>query len=519
MSTGFESVLRVPGHPVPDAWSDDLPLYRDVNLDQVVEAVIAGREAYELREFFYAPLDDLADIEYRQDVFRDLDGTAARTHVEAFAETMRSVRRYRQLTRKHGYEYQQKRWFLAAASDYCRAVDGLAEALRDAELHSAGVTGLRDHLARYRESAAFARLRDDVAAVETALAGIRYCVEIRGDRVRVGYFHDEPDYSEEVAAVFEKFRQGAVRSYLVKFADYEDMDHVEAQILLGVAQLFPEQFGALDRFSAEHADFADRVVLDFDREVQFYLSYLDYVAPLRKAGLALAYPALSVESKAERAEDTFDLALAVKLVASANRVITNDYHLDGAERMIVISGPNQGGKTTLARTFGQLHYLAKLGVLVPGREVALVLCDRVYTHFERPENLRDLIGKLQDDLVRIHAILAEATPRSVVILNEIFTSTTMQDALVLSKEILSRLIALDVLCVCVSFLEELSRLGPATVSMVSTVRPEDPASRTFKVVRQVADGRAYAMAIAERYGLTYEQLKKRVAEEAGGDAA
>ena len=121
--------------------------------------------------------------------------------------------------------------------------------------------------------------------------------------------------------------------------------------------------------------------------------------------------------------------------------------------------------------------------------------------------------------MRIHAILAEATPRSVVVLNEIFTSTTMQDALVLSKEILSRLIELDLLCVCVSFLEELSRLDPATVSMVSTVRPEDPASRTFKVVRQVADGRAYAMAIAERYGLTYEQLKKRVAEEAGGDAA
>jgi DNA mismatch repair ATPase MutS len=97
-----------------------------------------------------------------------------------------------------------------------------------------------------------------------------------------------------------------------------------------------------------------------------------------------------------------------------------------------------------------------------------------------------------------------------VILNEIFTSTTLQDALFLSRQILDRLIDRDLLCVCVTFLDEMSRLGPSTVSMVSTVRPDDPATRTFKVVRQVADGRAYALAVANRYGLTYERLRARL---------
>jgi DNA mismatch repair protein MutS len=96
-------------------------------------------------------------------------------------------------------------------------------------------------------------------------------------------------------------------------------------------------------------------------------------------------------------------------------------------------------------------------------------------------------------------------------MNELFTSTTLQDAVFLGARIIQDIIGLDLLCVYVTFVDELAALGDTTVSMVSTVEPDNPATRTFKIIRKPADGNAYAIAIAERFGLTYPRLKARLA--------
>ena len=484
--------------------------FRDLNCDQIVDAITAGRDEYRLKPLFYACLRRVEAIEYRHEVMRDLESASLYGSLNSFANKMREVREHLGHAEKAYYKEQKRVWFLDAVVAYCDNITFFAAQLANSDLRSRGFLAFRDYLVGYSQSARFTSLFSSAQELKTDLASVEYCVLVKGSSFTVRKYEGEADYSAEVEYTFEKFKQGAVRDYRVSFSVTTDMNHVEAKILEFVAKLYPEVFGALDEFCDTNADFLDPTLAVFDREVQFYAAYLEYCAALRHAGLAFCYPSVSDKSCEVYDYEGFDIALARKLWSQNSTVVCNDFLLKGKERILLVSGPNQGGKTTFARAFGQLHYLASIGCPVPGREAQLFLFDQLFTHFEKEERVETLRGKLEDDLVRIGNILTNATPRSIIIMNEIFTSTTIQDEIFLSKKIMQKIVELGLLCVWVTFVDELASFGAQIVSMVSTVDPDDPAVRTFKIVRRPADGLAYAMAIAQKYRLTYDSIKERI---------
>jgi DNA mismatch repair protein MutS len=484
--------------------------FRDLNLDQVVDGITASKADYNLKPFFYAPLGDIDAIKYRHEVFQDLEDPGLLQSIRLFARRTRDMREYLATSTKVHYEHQKRRWFLDAVQIYCEAIVSLAQALLPINIKSRGFSGFRKYLRNYAESDSFQSLFAATQKLHHDLSSITYSVIVRLGAFTVRRYAGEVDYSAEVEETFEKFKQGAVKDYKVDFPRWLEMNHIEARILEFVVRLFPEIFANLDEFCEKNINYADKIIERFDREIQFYVAYFEYCDSVERSGLKFCYPEISDRSKEVYTYEGFDLALAYQLVSQNASAVCNDFYLKDPERIFVVSGPNQGGKTTFARAFGQIHYLASIGCLVPGRESRVFLFDKILTHFERQENMANLRGKLQDDVVRIHEILKEATPNSLVIMNEIFTSTTLRDALFLSEKVIEKIIQRDEVCVWVTFVDELASFSKQVVSLVSTVLPEDPTIRTFKVLRRPAAGLSYALSLAEKHELTYQQLMERI---------
>jgi DNA mismatch repair protein MutS len=509
VAAGGPSLLFPDGEPGGDV--AEPPFFRDLNLDQIVAAIVGPRDEYGLRPFFHRPLHRADAVAYRHEVFRDLESEAVRSAVLAFATEARRVRRWLSMARSQHYPIERRRWLVDAAATYCAAVRALVDALVHLPLRSRGFRAVRAALAGYVASAEFTSLCAEADRVLAGLARVRYTVLIDGARVTVSTYGDEADYAAEVERLFARFREDGGEDHLVKVSDSGSMDHVEARIADRVARLFPDELQALEAFSARHGAFFDGRVAAFERETQFYLAVAEHTTRLAAAGISFCYPRIHRAAEEMSVEGAVDLALAASAVAQRRPVVPNDFRLEPPERILAVTGPNQGGKTTFARMVGQLHHLAGLGMPVPARTASLRLPDRILTHFARVEDIATLRGRLDDELVRVRDIVETAGPDSLVILNEVFASTTLDDAVLLGTRVLGRIAELGCTAVCVTFVDELSRLGDSTVSMVAAVDPDDPSVRTFRVRRAPADGRAYAWAIADRYGLSYDRLRGRIA--------
>lgn len=480
---------------------------RDLGIDGLVEHLTGNRRGYELTSWCTSLVAE-SDVRYRHAVFRDLQRPGLREGVATFCRDLLRVRQTLAMAARRHYDLEAQWWFLDAATRYTTAVPALVEVLDSVPVTSAAWHGVAGSLRAYIDSPGFAELSARAADLTRRLDAVRYRLRVHSDRVQVRPVDpDEPDYATELLAIFDRFRQADAPSYLKEIHDPGSMDHVEAAVAGFVARLHPEEFGDLRTFRDRHEPLVLPALTRLEREAQFYLAWCDLVEETATRGVAWCLPdfapdqGLSIESGC-------DVSLA--LGTSPQPVVPNDCRLTGSERRVVVTGPNQGGKTTFARMLGQVHALAALGVPVPARRATMPLVDQVFTVFERGENLDDLRGHLQDDLIRARRVADQTTADSLVVLNEAFASTSPEDALLVAGEFLARLARRGARCVCVTFLDELSRLTPDTVSLVAGVDPATPTRRTFEVTPRPADGLAYAHALAALHRLTGEDLVERL---------
>lgn len=482
--------------------------FKDLNLDQIAKAIYILDSEKESIKYFYSPTNNLDTIKYRQDIFKDL-----------FVEE-----NYYKMINFFNYMYQIEinikksglptNWFnrrelVILTNKYVLSIKEINDYLNNANIKSLGLNKFKEFINDYIKSDKFIELDKSLKKLKDEISKIKYTMVIKGNEIYISNFEDEVDFKDSINNIFSVFDFKTSKEYKKVVPDVTFSKDIDELILDGISKINKDAFNIVIDFTKNHQNFYNNEFYRLNKEIRFYFSYLIFMDKIKSNGLLFNIPNVS-NNKCEHSTDSFDLALAYKLYFYKKAPITNSFSLEGSERIIIVSGPNQGGKTTFARQFGQLHYLASLGLPIPGRESDMFLCDNIYTHFKTEENLENLNGKLQSELLGVKNIIDNSTTNSIIILNEIFQSTTSKDGMILGGKLIDMLTKKDNICLFVSFLDKLSTYNKNTTSMVSTVNIDNPEERTFKIVKREADGKAYAFAISNKYHLTYDDIRRRI---------
>lgn len=486
----------------------DPTLISDLNLEDIFAELAVPGSSESVDHLLRTPLAHSEDVEYRREVFADLSSSALRGQLEAFSRSIRGIRRRLSELATVDHRILRCRLRLDLLHTYCQTVVALRQGLNEISLTSRGLESWRDYVNVYVDHAEFVGLISGCDKALADLGEIRYSMRIDDRRIVIAEAGRAPDYTAKVEDLLTPFMDKwtpADRGSLLRSTAAHP---VEERILDELVRLFPRPFHRMMEHSDSYSAFMDPVIDRVEGELQFFLSYLTLVDKLSAHGIEFCLPEVTDSFDGIRVQHAYDLALALKCINGGPVPVANDFHLSGDERIIVVTGPNQGGKSTFSRMFGQVVYLAALGCPVPARRARVMLTDGIFTHFERKEGPSDAAGKLQSELTAINETLDRSAGRTIIILNESFSSTSTVDARQIGEQVLRRISEQKSIAVFVTFLDELAGLD-GVVSMVAGIG-YDATLRTFKLERKPADGRAYAAALAEQFDLSYDSIIKRV---------
>ena len=503
----FESKEKeVPLQDAPSA------LY-DLHLDRYFTNLLKEIEKYELDKHYYTMLSDVDTIYYRQEILKDLENEEVLKEIKDFSfktgllkKTMDNLRSILKTKGAKDSNYLTYGLILEAAKTYTEAILELTKNWENLPFKSRGFIALKEYLKEYSLKNDFKELVHDVNELREAFDNIPYTMEIKGGHLKVSKYAGEESLTDEINDLFSRFYVESNRNYAQKLTKGLFERRIEVSLVNCLAKIYKDEYKLLETFCKKHQNFDDDILLRFSKEVQFYLGWIESLKYMVEDGLPFCYPEI-IPNKQIEIDNLFDIALATNKLS---KTVLNDVKLKKKEHILVITWPNQGGKTTFSRAIGQIHYLATLGLSVPGTKAKISLIDGVLTHFEKEETIETLNGKLMDELERLQVLRKQATKNSLLIINEIFASTTSDDAKELGGLMMKWLSDLGVFAIVVTFLDELATFNPEVLSLMTTV--DENHNRIYKIIPKLPDGNAYASDIQEKYNLTLPDLERRLAK-------
>jgi hypothetical protein len=261
----------------------------------------------------------------------------------------------------------------------------------------------------------------------------------------------------------------------------------------------------------------------------FYLGAIRFIRGFEKRDLPMCRPQIapSDERRCE-VKDAYNVNLALRYVEADDgarpAIVTNDIRIGPDGHILILTGPNRGGKTTYMQGVGAVHILAQLGMRVPGKQAVISPLDHLFTHFPLEEKPDSDAGRFGEEAIRLGRFFEQVTRHSLVLLNESLSSTSFGESLYLAQDLVrilrrigARVIYSTHLHELASRVDELNDSVPGDSKIVSVVSSPVKAAgaekdHTYKLEMRPPLGQSYAREIAARYGISYEQLENVLSE-------
>jgi DNA mismatch repair ATPase MutS len=172
-------------------------------------------------------------------------------------------------------------------------------------------------------------------------------------------------------------------------------------------------------------------------ELAFYIGCLNLHARLAQNGEPISFP-VPVASTERRHSFTglYDVCLSLNL---QKRIVGNAVNANNKD-LVIITGANQGGKSTFLRSIGLSQLMMQSGMFVPAESFSSNVCDGLFTHYKREEDAAMKSGKLDEELSRMSDIIDNMTSSTMILFNESFAATNEREGSEIAMQITSALL-------------------------------------------------------------------------------
>lgn len=248
-----------------------------------------------------------------------------------------------------------------------------------------------------------------------------------------------------------------------------------------------------------------RTLLQVICQLEAYLGALGFAAIAGERGLAVCLPEM-----AAGAAPRLDALFNPLLLRAPARPVPCTIGLGDGAAVVLVTGPNSGGKTRLLQAVGIAHLLGQCGLFVPCQKARLPLARGLFVSLVEPGGADAVEGRLGGELLRIRTLFASTPPRAVVLLDELCSGTNPSEAIEIVSMVLRLLVELrPVAFVTTHFLDFARRLAEDRLVPGLTflqVEVDDRQLSTYQFIPGVATT-SMAAGTARRLGVTFEELE------------